>query len=335
MRLPSAAGDMDILPDHKCVVVAQGVPHGTDVRCACTPCNAVRQHVDLGLDTREDAGSGVDVIRARCVPLVISAEGAVVGQDCTPQEAAAALGVPLRPVPSRARVSPSGQVYTLEYQGLWCIKIADLERCSATHVHMRFRRVCQVEITRAREADEREVSSTFFGAVRHPLEHAFLEQWSTCEEAEGVLRSFAGCEEVWLKAGDTAWAQEGSGRTILSDALQGQAEWHVGSSRFAVQIDRDDAAAIPGRSWTTQDLALWVQALETCSQLPDRIFSISIWIHVPADGVEDADLYVRRLPDCPGESQHTPLSELARGCARSEVSVYRAARHRAKDEECA
>ena len=325
---------MDTASSHKCVVLAQGIPHGPDLRCACTPCNAVRQQIDLWLESRQDAGSDVALVRARCIPLLISAEAPLVGQDCTHQAAAAALGLPLRPAPSRARVSSSGEVYTLEYQGLWCIKIVDLERCSPTHVHMRFRRLCQVEITHAREVDECEVSSTFFGEVRHPIESAFLEQWSPCEEAESVLRSFAGCEEVWLQAGDTAWAQEGSGRTFLSDQRQRQAEWHVGSSRFAVQIDRDDdASATPGRSWTTRDLALWVQALGTCSQLPDRIFSTSVWIHVPADGFEDADLYVRRLPDGPCDSPRALLSKIARGCAQSELAVYcSAARHRAQDE---
>lgn len=326
--------------ERECIVHAQGVPHGPDLSCRCTPCNAVRQQIDLWLASREDgapdreptlahapAEKETPIIMARCVPLLISTErAAMIGRDCSAAVAAEDLGLRLQPEPGRVRVLRGGGAYSLEYQGLWCIKIAEVQTCSRSHVHLRFRRLCQVEITHAtQEGGGHEVVHTYFGDVRQPGESEFLEQWTTRACAEDLLQNFAKCEEVWLQPGDTAWEQEANGRTVLAPEAGGQAVWHLGSSRFAVLIEKGDAAQTE-RTWCTADLAQWVQSMEACCALPSSVLETTAWVCVPNVGFQDADLYVRRLRDEAGGAA-SPAVHLAerflQSVTKHEVAVYR------------
>ncbi len=334
VRLDAPPAKMDARCDQQCIVHSQGVPHGPDLSCQCTPCNAIRQQIDLWLASRERrlaAQEGADtlehpeetpLIKVRCPPLLISNTASLTSRRCTAAQAGEALGLVLRPAPARVRLSQDGGTYSLEFQGLWCIKIAEVDRCSDSHVHIRFRRLCQVEITHTTE-EEREVVHTYIGDVRQPPENDFLEQWTTPACAEDLLRSFAACEEVWLEPGDTAWAQEASGRTVLSQKARGQAVWQLGSFRFAVQIEKGDKT-VSERAWRTSDLALWVKALETCYRLPSSVLDTTAWVHVPGDGFEEADLYVRRLRDDAIVPPATHLANrLMEGVAKHELVFYR------------
>jgi hypothetical protein len=219
-------------------------------------------------------------------------------------DAAKATGLPAIPFARKVEEGPAPHgtggipVFTITYPGLWAAHEVTLQVLPCERAYVAFNFVSKVEtkilLRDATSGELYEKLTLQETRVRPATSPPLLEHWTDLAEAARLVRAFASCDEASLRPGDTAWEEEGRGRTVIGEDER-RAFWHFGDKEYEVLIERLRGDGARER-WTTRTLATWVSALDTAGALPAAIFETGLWVEIGLCKAGTCGVLVRQRP---------------------------------------